>query len=168
LDYIQFFKNEYLSTSDLIAFASVIKKCQDELGFATCWCLKRMDNPDLKYFSTSHKYRPVFKGRDARPLLLALVNQFAPEEAPAIVRKAACTSAHCLNPAHYFFGDLKDVKREQAKRKGKNITIEIVNEIQQKRSANPETWTYEKLGKHFKLPYHVIRRICTHNTYGNG
>lgn len=168
MDYLQFFRDEYLTEQDLVAFATTLKLCQDGIGLSPCWCLKKLDHPGLKHFSTSHRFRPQFKGRDARLLALALVNQFMPEEGAVVVRKHTCQSQHCINPSHYYFGTLKDVKLEHAKRKGININPAIVTEIRSKRESDKTMWTYQKLGKLYKLPYHVIRRICTENAYANG
>jgi len=83
------------------------------------------------------------------------------------VRRHTCQSQHCINPAHYYFGTLKDVKLEHAKRKGIKINPVVVTEIRSKRESDKRTWTYQKLGKLYELPYHVVRRICTENAYTN-
>jgi len=56
---------------------------------------------------------------------------------------------------------------QNAKRKGREISPSIVEGIKQQRSANKTEWTYEKLSKQYKLPYHVIRRICNEGAYSN-
>ena len=167
LDYITFFRDEYLTHQDLISFASTLKLCQTEVGMSTCWCLKKMDHPGLEHFTVSHPSRPLFKGRDARPLALALVDQFNSRKKPVIVRRHTCKSPHCINPAHYFYGTAQDVKIQSAKRKGININKKVVDEIRSKRESNKSEWTYQKLGNHYKLPYHVVRRICLEGAYSS-
>lgn len=56
---------------------------------------------------------------------------------------------------------------QNAKRKGREINPSIVEAIKQQRSASKSEWTYEKLSKQYKLPYHVIRRICNEGAYSN-
>jgi len=167
LDYIEFFRNEYLTREDLISFATSLQYCQTELGITPCWCLRKLNSPALEHFTCSHPSRPLYKGRDARPLALALVNQFAPAEDALIIRKHLCGSVHCINPSHYLFGTREDVWIQSLQRKGQKLTLKTIEDIRTKRESDKTQWTYEKLGKHFKLPYHVIRRICTESSYKN-
>jgi hypothetical protein len=169
VDYFKFFRDEYLTGEDLLCFATSLRLCQTELGINSCWCIKQINHPFLKYFTTSHPSRPLFKGRDARLLSLALINQYAPDtESNLVVRYSFCRSQHCINPTHYFFGTVQDVWMQNAKRKGRDINPEIVESIKNQRESDKNEWTYDKLSKQYKLPYHVIRRICNEGAYTNG
>lgn len=56
---------------------------------------------------------------------------------------------------------------QNAKRKGRDISPAVVAAIKEQRDSNKIEWTYDKLSKQYKLPYHVIRRICTEGAYSN-
>jgi hypothetical protein len=168
LDYFTFFRDEYLTGEDLLSFATSLRLCQTELGITSCWCIKKINHPSLKYFTSSHPSRPLFKGKDARLLAMALADKYAPADgANTVVRYSFCNSQHCINPTHYFFGTTQDVWMQNAKRKGREINPSIVESIKQQRATSKGEWTYEKLSKHYKLPYHVIRRICNEGAYSN-
>lgn len=171
MDYKRFFADLYFSEEDTANFAALVKLLHDELGMGRCWCVKRYNHFVFNQFQCTHKYRPLYKREDPRLMTLALANRFAPVEEGRyimLVRRHTCTSQYCINPDHYYFGTAKDVKLEQAKRKGQNISPEVLAEIRSRRESNKTKWTYEKLGKFFKLPYHVIRRICLEGAYTNG
>jgi hypothetical protein len=170
MNYKQFFADLYFTEEDIVNFAALIKLLYEELGMGRCWCVKRYNTLLFNQFRVTHKYRPLYKNKDPRLMALALANRFAPVEEGrhiVLVRRHTCTSQYCINPDHYYFGTAKDVKLEQAKRQGKKISPEILTEIRTRRESNKTKWTYEKLGKFFKLPYHVVRRICLEGAYTN-
>jgi len=171
MNYKEFFADLYFTEEDIVTFAALVKQLHDELGMGQCWCVQRYNASLLNQFRVTNKYRPLYKNRDPRLMTLALANRFAPVEeegrSALLVRRHVCSSKYCINPDHYYFGTAKDVKLEQAKRKGRNISPDVLAEIRSRRKSNKTKWTYEKLGKFFKLPYHVVRRICLEGAYTN-
>lgn len=167
---MDYFREQYLSEDDICNFAAIIKLLNDELGMDQCWCVKKLHHPAFSCFRLTHKYKPLYQNKDARYLAVALTNRFPPVEEGkkiVLVRRHICKSTFCLNPAHYYYGSQKDVKLELAKRRGKNISDDILQEIRTRRESNKTKWTYENLGEFFNLPYHVVRRICLENAYSN-
>lgn len=165
LDYISVFREEYLTPEDIIAFANGLNVFQELMGKEACWCVKEADHPVLKSFTVSHASRPQFKGRDARVLSLALVDQFYDDYAPILVRKHVCKSSHCVNPHHYFYGTRLDVQLEQQRRRGLKVSLKVINEIRHKRELDPKAWSYDRLSKHYKLPLQTVGRICRREIY---
>ena len=163
--YGQVFRDEYLTAEDLVTFATVLNLFNTQVGSKNCWCIKEANHPGLKNFTISHPSRPQYKGRDARILLLALVDEFWREEKPVIIRKSICNSIYCLNPNHYFYGTKADVQLERFKRSGHKLDTKIIEEIRNKREKNPKYWTYKELSKYYKLPYHTVSRICRRVIY---
>lgn len=170
MNYRQFFESLHLTEDDVINLAVPIKLLHDELGMGTCWCVKKYNHPVFEQFRLTNRSRPLFKGMDARMLAVAFDNRFPPLEEgryTVLVRKHTCKSQYCLNPSHYYYGSQKDVKMELAKRRGRNISAEVIEDIRTRRESNKRKWTYETLGKFFNLPYHVVRRICLEKAYTN-
>lgn len=165
MDYETVFRDEYLSEEDLTSFAYSLNIFLTHAGEETCWCIKKTNHSALKHFSASHRTHPQFKGRDARILSLAILNQFHTEEKPIIVRKHTCQSIYCINPHHYFYGTRGNVQIERRRRSGLNIDLDVVNNVREKRELNPKIWTYRKLSWEFKLPEQTIARICKRQGY---
>jgi hypothetical protein len=165
MDYVSVFRDEYLTPEDLVDFANALNTFQELVGRDQCWCVKEANHPLLKSFTATHPYRPQFKGRDARVLSLALVDQFHSEEKPVIVRSHACKSFHCIHPGHMFYGTKADVQLEIQRRRGLKVSLKIINEIRLKRETDPESWTYSSLSAHYKLPLQTIGRICRREIY---
>ena len=85
-------------------------------------------------------------------------------EKSIIVRKGYCQSPYCLNPSHYYWGTRKDVAYENAKTNKKSIDIGLITKL---RIENESGVSSRKLSKHYHLPYHSVRRICSYETYEN-
>ncbi len=165
MDYQTVFRDEYLTPVDLVAFAYGLNLFQELLGPKECWCVKKANHPALQHFTVSNKYRSSFKGRDARVLSLALVDQFRTDEKPVVVRKSACTSKYCVNPNHYFYGTRIDVGLQNQQRAGINLSLNLIDEIRSKRGSNTRFWTYRRLSWHFKVPEKIVARICRRESY---
>jgi hypothetical protein len=159
---LEFFKENYLTEEDLLFFVSVLTRFESHLGTQSCWCLKTSNHSKLQGFTTSHSSRPLYKGRDARILVMAIVDQYQDASQPMVVRRHQCSSAHCLNPNHYYFGTKQDVCFERGQRKGSLVTPAIVKEL---RAGFLENKTYAALARQYKIPYHIVRRICIHEAY---
>jgi hypothetical protein len=160
--FYDFFKEYGLGKDDLLMFANVLNEFQLAGGKDSCWCLKHNNFKKLKGFTTSHPSKPLYKGKDARLLVLALADQYQDESNLLVIRKHTCLSPHCINPGHYFFGTKQDVCFERGQRRGSVVTPELVTIL---RSGHRENKTYASLARQYKLPYHVVRRICLHEVY---
>jgi len=162
MNFYDFFKEYGLGKDDLLLIANVLHEFQSIAGENSCWCLKQNNIKKLKGFTTSHPSKPLYKGKDARLLVLALAGQYQDDLNLLVIRKHTCSSPHCINPGHYFFGTKKDVCFERGQRKGSSVTPEVVTAL---RSGHEENKTYASLARQYKLPYHVVRRICLHEVY---
>tara|TARA_R100001082_G_scaffold33012_1_gene17120 strand:- start:4733 stop:5830 length:1098 start_codon:yes stop_codon:yes gene_type:complete len=149
-----------LTPSDEIAFAKAFQIAFQVLGKDSCWCLKKNTNSFFKGFKTSNIRKLLYKNTDARPLILAMAGKFPDEEKTCIVRRSICTSNHCLNPTHYYWGTRSGVAYENAKRKG--ITADLITKL---RLEKKEGASSLQLSKAYNLPYQTVRRICTNITY---
>lgn len=165
MDYITVFQDDYLSFEDLLAFANALNTFQELVGKEACWCIKEADHPVLKSFTATHPNRPQFKGRDARVLALALIDQFYDDAKPIIVRRHICKSSYCINPGHYFYGTKPDVQLELQRRRGLKLSLKLINEIRSKRDHDPKSWSYARLAEDYKLPIQTVGRICRREIY---
>ena len=41
MDYVSVFRDEYLTTEDMIAFANAMHAFQELVGVKDCWCIKK-------------------------------------------------------------------------------------------------------------------------------
>ena len=165
MDYVSVFRDEYLTTEDMIAFANAMHAFQELVGVKDCWCIKKANHPLFKSFTVTHPARPQFKGRDARVLALALVDRFYSEENPILLRRHVCQSKYCINPSHLFYGTKSDVQMETQRRRGLKVSPNVITEIRRKREADPANWTYSNLSTHYNLPLQTIGRICRKEIY---
>ena len=165
MDYQTVFRDEYLTPVDLVAFAYALNAFQELVGSTDCWCVKKANHPVLKHFTFSNRHRSSFKGRDARVLCLALVDQFRTDEKPIVVRKSCCTSKYCINPNHYFYGTRVDVGLQNQLRAGINLSLNLIDEIRAKRHSDTRYWSYRRLSWHFKVPEKIVARICRRESY---
>jgi len=155
-----------LTRKDALYVAEAMEHFQSIATPGQCWCIKSRKHPALNGFAGGGSFRiPYYKGKNARFLVLALVNQFATAEAPVAVRKAACKSLWCINPEHYYFGTRSDVKLEDNKRKGGGLSPELIAEIRELKAKDPTKWTAAAIARHYKMRYHVVLRICSGKTY---
>lgn len=165
MDYASVFRDEYLNTQDLVTFVGVLHLFNTHLNQNQCWCIKEINHPAMKNFTASHPSQPRFKGRDARVLSLALTDQFYADEKPVIIRRHCCTSNHCINPGHYFYGTRSEVQMEKQKKNGIKMSLNLISEIRLKRQVDPRRWTYQALSRHYDLPRHTVSRICRRQSY---
>ena len=165
MDFWTVFRDEYLTAEDLVAFAFTLDLYDKTMAPGDCWCIKAVNHPVLKDFSFAHTTYPRFKGRNARILSLALADKFYTEEKPIIVRRSKCDSEFCINPAHCYYGTRVDVHMESRRKQGVNMSPILINEIKNRRTQDSKKWTYKALSSQYKLPVHVVRRICQGITY---
>jgi hypothetical protein len=195
LDFLSFYQLEGLGNTDAAVVASVFKMFLKNLGFSYCWSVKDLNHAAFKHFTTSSPSCTRYKGRDARLLFLALVDQFpplqtvqvpgggtvvvpegtviegpegvaiAPKGNTVLVRKSVCRSRHCLNPSHYYFGTATDVALERNQKKGSKLTTKLMDEIKNLHQQDNKKWNYSALAKQYQLPYYTVRRLCVGATY---
>jgi hypothetical protein len=164
-DFWSVFTLSGLTRKDALAVAEAMQHFLAIAGPNQCWCVKSLKHPCLKGFACSNPRVPFYKGVNARLLTLALVDRFATAEAPVAVRKACCKSKWCINPDHYFFGTRVDVHLERNEAKRAGPTPDMIIEIRQLKEKDPKRWTAAAIARHYKMPYHVVRRICSGMTY---
>lgn len=164
LDFEQLCKENYLSEREILQFVTTLKTFCVSHGQDKCWCLKKAKNRELvANFSISQNMRPRYKGVDARELLLGFAGKFRPDPESVIVRYGYCESTYCINPLHYFFGTRQDAMWQHNARKGSRVSPELVQKLREECSHSKKS--YAALARDHKLPYHVVRRICTHESF---
>ena len=154
-----------LTPQDQITFAVALQAAIKEIGKTQCWCLKEYNSLALQGFKTTKVNIPLYKNKDARPLLLAMIGSFKEETRNIIVRRSVCKSKYCINPTHYYWGTRSDVAYEESKRSFpiyKSLTKDLIMRL---RLENEEGISIKKLAEVYKIPYHTARRICNKITY---
>ena len=132
------------------------------MGRDRCWCLKRFNHAAFNGFTSSHGTRPIYRGRDARPLLMGLAGMYPDDERAVIVRRACCESLYCLNPSHYYWGTKADVALENTRRRSAGLDTTLITQLRQEWDAGAKVTA---LSKKYQIPYHTTRRICNRETY---
>ena len=150
-----------LTPYDQIAFAQSFQIATQLLGRDNCWCLKKCNHSIFQGFTTS-KNRLMYKGREAKPLTLAMIGSNYEPQKPIVVTRAICKSKYCLNPSHSYWGTRTDVAYEKAKRKKTRINYSLITKLKQEKSKGVSSL---KLSKTYKIPYQTVRRICSNETY---
>ena len=153
-----------LTIQDQVQFAKAFQTCLRLLGRDKCWCLKKRSHSVFEGFTTSHTSRLLYKGVDARPLLLAMSGRFQTENTPIIVRRSACTSQYCLNPSHYYYGTRSAVALENAQRNKTGLSPQLIQLLRQGKNEGKRILD---LSRKYKIPYHTARRVCSEETYEN-
>ena len=152
---------------DILNFAITLREIDKSLDSNRCWdlCLikDKMILKEMRHFSGSHKSIPLYKGKDARPLILALFGIHPILNKEKIIRIGTCNCNHCLNPCHYYYGNNLNLSIERWKRRGHLITEEIYHEVKRLRESDPKTYTYKELAYKFNLKIHLIESICHSN-----
>ena len=120
-----------LTPYDQIIFAKAFQISLQLLEKEQCWCLKKNTHAIFQGFTTSKTNRLLYKNQDARPLILAMANKFATEEKTIIVRRSVCSSKHCLNPNHYYWGTRADVAYESTKKGNKGINKKLITKLRE-------------------------------------
>jgi hypothetical protein len=154
-----------LTPNDKITFVKAFQIALQLRGKDKCWCLKRRDQCNhtiFQGFTTSKKVHLSYRGRDARPLLLAMAGQEPDPLKPIIVRRSICESQYCLNPSHYYWGTRADVARENNERNKTGINNTLISRLRQESESGISSL---KLSKTYRLPYQTVRRICNYETY---
>lgn len=147
----------------------VFQACLDSLGKDSCWCMRKNSLSSFNGFNVSHPGKVRYRGVDAKLFSLAVAG-VTPKEGvdQVVVRRSCCSSPHCINPAHYYYGTKADVMMEtQGKKRAKKgdpavMTSELA-EILRKERASGKSIT--SLAIKYRLQYHVARRVCSENTY---
>ena len=158
------FLYEGLTPKDEIVFAKAFQVSLQLLGKDSCWCMKKCKDNIFSGFTTSKKGFLSYKGRDARPLLLAMAGKTFEPQKPIVVRKSCCKSIYCLNPSHYYWGTRADVAYETTKKNKTGLNSKLISKLRQDSDAGISSL---KLSKTYRLPYHTVRRICNNETYEN-
>ena len=151
-----------LTPYDQIVFANAFATGLKLLGKDQCWCMKKIKHSSFEGFNTSKETKLLYKGQDARPLILSLTGRDSDGINNVIVRKSCCKSNYCLNPSHYYWGTRQDVAYEKASISKKFIDRTLITKL---RLENQKGTSSRKLSKTYRLPYHSVRRICNYETY---
>lgn len=151
-----------LTPPDQLVFAKAFQVCLKIKGPSKCWCMEKMQHAAFDGFRILGRTALLYKGRDARPLLLAFAGQFQSGEKSIAVRRAACESVYCLNPSHYYWGTRQNVSYETAVRNGTAVSQEKIEAMKADKAAGS---TLLQISRKHKLPYHVTRRLCNGETY---
>lgn len=158
------FLYENLTIEDQIRFARAFQILEEVVGRNRCWCLKEVSHAAFEGFSTAHTSRLLYKGVDARPLILAMSGRLQTEDNPIIVRRSACKSKYCLNPSHYYYGTRSAVSLENAQRNKTGLSPQLIQLIRQGKQEGKKILD---LSRKYKIPYHTARRVCSEETYEN-
>ena len=153
-----------LTTADQVVFAKAFQVAQRLFGRYTCWCLRKGNHKIFEGFSTVERTRLTYKGRDIRPLTLAMAGLFSDETSNIAVRRSICQSQYCLNPSHYYWGTRQHVSYEDAKRNGTIMDLQTMEKMQDEKD---EGLSILKISRKYKVPYHTARRICNGVTYSD-
>ena len=154
-----------LTPNDEITFIKAFQIALQLRGKDNCWCLKRRDQCNhtiFQGFTTSKKDYLSYRGRDARPLILAMAGQESDPLKPIIVRRSICKSQYCLNPSHYYWGTRADVAKENNERNKTGINNTLITRLRQESESGVSSL---KLSKTYRLSYQTVRRICNYETY---
>lgn len=161
------FESYGLDKEDILNFAITLKSLDEVLDSNQCWNLdsikSRMIFKELQHFSASHKSIPLYKGKDARSLILAIFDIGPASGKEKIIRTGTCRCNHCLNPSHYFYGNNLNVTIERWKRSGHQINEDMYHEVKRLRELDPKTYTYKALAYKFDLKIHLVESICLSN-----
>jgi len=153
-----------LTTQDQVQFAKAFQVCLQLIGQDDCWCMQKRSHAVFEGFTTAHTSRLLYKGVDARPLILAMSNRFQTDENPIIVRRSICNSYYCLNPSHYYYGTRSLVSLENAQRNKTGLSPQLIQLLRQGKNEGRKILD---LSRKYSVPYHTARRVCLEETYEN-
>lgn len=166
-DLLFVFENQGLKKEDILRIAEVLRFLIQRLDKDQCWDLLSIKNKlsfeGIDSLQTTHHSIPFYKGRDARPLLLAVVGEYKSPVTLAIIKAANCKCKYCINPNHYRYGDNIDSRIEKWRRRGHHIDRTTYFRLLKYREEDPKTYTYKKLAHTFNLKEHLVRSICLAN-----
>jgi hypothetical protein len=157
----RFFADFGLLQEDQVAIANAVQLALASWGTKQCWRLDRISHPVFAGFNTSNQTSLLYKGCSSRILLLGMIGQLG-EEGEIAIRRSICTSPHCLNPDHYFWGKRNQVSLKTQKNTGVSMSGEV---IQSMRLEHGKGEKIIELSRRYKVPYHTARRICVGETY---
>jgi hypothetical protein len=153
-----------LTPADQIAFARAFQLCLRIYGESKCWRMDRNSHPVFSGFNTSHPNSLMYRGVEARPLILGMSGRYQ-EEGEVAIRRSICKSTYCLNPAHYYWGTRSQVMLEKQKNRQKAaLSMDLIDKL---RLGRREGRRVLDLSRQYKVPYHTVRRICSCETYEN-
>jgi hypothetical protein len=151
-----------LTPLDQVCFARLIQACFASMGGNKCWNASKVKDVSFQGVTSVHPKRVLYKNVDVRPLMLAFANEVQTETQTITVRKACCSSEHCMNPSHYYWGSRTDVAGEVTKRSRPRFDAKLVEEMRKEKENNTSIL---KISRKYKIPYHTARRICNGETY---
>jgi len=151
-----------LGPSDAMTMAKSFQLAVKFMGRTRCWCMKSLNHAAFEGYTTSHTTGLTYRGRDARPLLMALSGQYPDEGREMVVRSACCRSKYCLNPSHYYWGTKSDVALENRRRRSIQLDAALIQKLRQEWDAGANATA---LSKKYELPYQMTRRICNRETF---
>lgn len=155
METLKFFRSNSLIPPDVVVFAKAFQIFMRLVGKDACWDISKSRHSIFSGFVNSKRNHLFYKTLDARPFLLAMVGKFPDEVNRVIVRKHSCNCKYCLNPSHYYYGTMADVRLETNQRKGDSLTPEVVEKI---RTA--DQWLSSKeISRRLKIPYQRVRKI---------
>ena len=158
MDYLEHWSDLYISGQDALNLLNTLEAFHNIYGYESCWDMKKVKSPQYNQgFSVTHKAKTFYKKVDARILVLALIGQHPDETQSVIVRRGVCTTPHCINPYHYFYGTKSDVAFQTNIRKGSHLTEDLLEVVLEK-CKNKRAMA--AVAREYNLPYHVIRRAC--------
>lgn len=161
---MQFLADKYIVGTHAVDFLNVLKSFHTRFGDNECWCLKKVKNLQVtKGFTVAQNARPKYRGVDARELLLATIDQYPSESKPIIVRRGCCSSTHCINPNHYFYGTRQDAMEQHNIRRGNPVDLALVQQLRD--ACTNQKKSYASIAREYNLPYYTVRRICNNETF---
>jgi len=158
---LEFFLDKGLIAPDVLVFAKAFQVLMKMKGKTSCWDLNQSRHSIFSGFVNSKRNHLHYKTLDARPLLLAMIGQFPDEKNNVIVRRHTCDCKYCLNPSHYYYGTMADVRLETNQRKGDALTPEVLAEI---RSVDKHL-SNKEVARAFNLSYQRVRKIRRSYTF---
>ena len=155
METLEFFRSNGLIPPDVVVFAKAFQIFMRLVGKDACWDISKSRHSIFSGFVNSKRNHLFYKTLDARPFILAMVGKFPDEINRVIVRKHSCNCKYCLNPSHYYYGTMADVRLETNQRKGDSLTPEVVEKI---RTAD-EWLSSKEISRRLKIPYQRVRKI---------
>jgi hypothetical protein len=151
-----------LGPADAMTMVKSFQLAVKYMGRSRCWCMKSLNHAAFEGYTTSHTTGLTYRGRDARPLLMALSGQYPEEGREMVVRRSSCSSKYCLNPSHYYWGTKSDVALENRRRRSVQLDAALIQRLRQEWDAGSNA---SALSKKYALPYQMTRRICNRETF---
>ena len=155
METLEFFRDNGLIPPDAIVFAKAFQVLMKISGKSACWDLNQSRHNIFSGFVNSKRNHLFYKTLDARPFLLAMIGQYPDEENRVIVRRHTCDCKFCLNPSHYYYGTMADVRLETNQRNGDALTPDLVTKIK----SVDHGLSNKEVARRFNLSYQRVRKI---------